>query len=102
MCWREKRGRASRDFLEEIGASLERSAARIENLLIDRDQPTAGSQSDRQERTLALTQRPCRNWPEDYRQVIVWPPRRWAPFNVIGERLQRSAGACRMLWPARD
>lgn len=92
----EKRDVRREVSLEEIGASLERSAVRIEQLLIDPHSPLS-SQSDRQDRLLALSIA-MSALPEDYRRVLVWRHLDGISFNVIGERLERSAGACRMLW----
>ncbi|MDA0659522.1 MAG: sigma-70 family RNA polymerase sigma factor, partial [Planctomycetota bacterium] len=92
----EKRDVRREISLEEIGASLERSAIRIEQLLVDPHSP-ASSQSDRQDRLLALSVA-MSSLPDDYRRVLVWRHLDGISFNVIGERLDRSAGACRMLW----
>lgn len=92
----EKRDVRREISLEEIGASLERSAARIENLLVAPQAPLS-SQGDSQERTLALSAAMA-DLPADYRQVIVWRHVDGLPFNTIATRMGRSPGACRMLW----
>jgi RNA polymerase sigma-70 factor (ECF subfamily) len=36
--------------------------------------------------------------PEDYREVLILRHCEGLPFNDIGQRMERSSGAVRMLW----
>jgi RNA polymerase sigma-70 factor (ECF subfamily) len=92
----EKRDVHREVSMEEIGASLERSAARFQDIFVDQG-ATPGSAADRQERMLAVSAAMAK-LPEDYRQVVIWRHLEGLAFADIAERLGKSAGACRMVW----
>lgn len=92
----EKRDVHREVAMDEIGASLERSAARFHDLVAD-DGMSPSSHADRHERLLAVSAAMA-NLSEDHRQVMIWRHLDGLAFAEIATRLGRSAGACRMLW----
>ena len=92
----EKRDVYREVSIRDIGTSLERSAARIQDLFVDQG-ASPSSQADQRERLLAVSAALAK-LPDDYRDVIVLRHLEGLSFNTISERLQRSASACRMLW----
>jgi RNA polymerase sigma-70 factor (ECF subfamily) len=82
--------------MEEIGRRLEQSTVRLETLLAVEDNSPSGVASQREdELRLADT---LAQLPVDYREVIVLRHIEGLPFEEVGRRMQRSAGAVRMLW----
>lgn len=92
----EKRDIRREISIELVGNSLERSAARLKDLLVDKG-ASPSSDVARQERMLAVST-VIAALPDDYRRVIVWRHLESLSFNEISERMDRSPGACRMLW----
>lgn len=82
--------------IEALANSLEQSAARLESILPDPgESPSGNVQQFELEIKLAdkLAQLPA-----DYREVIVLRHIEALPFEEVGLRMERSAGAARMLW----
>jgi RNA polymerase sigma-70 factor, ECF subfamily len=82
--------------LEAMGDALDRSAARLESVLADRSN-SPSSNMHRQERTIILADA-LAELPPDYKTVLILRHCEGLPFNDIAGRMQRSAGAVRMLW----
>jgi RNA polymerase sigma-70 factor (ECF subfamily) len=61
------------------------------------DTPTPGANAARREQELALEEALAR-LPEDYRRAILWRHRENCSFEELGQRLERSPDAARMLW----
>jgi RNA polymerase sigma-70 factor (ECF subfamily) len=92
----EKRDVRREVSLEEIGRRLEQSTARLETLLAVEGESPSGCASRREDEirladTLALL-------PPDYRDVIVLRHIEGLAFEEVARRMDRSAGAVRMLW----
>ncbi len=82
--------------LEALASSLEQSTARLESILPDPGtSPSSIVQQFELEVVLAdkLTELPA-----DYRTVIVLRHIEALPFEQVAQRMERSAGATRMLW----
>ena len=77
-------------------AALERSAARLESVFVDRG-PSPSSRADRHERLVALANH-LAELPADYREVLVLRHCEGLAFKDIARQMGRSAGAVRMLW----
>lgn len=92
----EKRDMRREVSLERIDASIEQSAVRLEQVLQDPGS-SPSLRAQRQEREVALADQLAK-LPRDYREVIVLRHLSGLPFDQIGERMQRSTGAVRMLW----
>jgi RNA polymerase sigma-70 factor, ECF subfamily len=82
--------------LDAMGAALERSAARLESVLVDRGN-SPSSRINRDERTVLLANL-LAALPSDYRKVLVLRHCEGLPFKDIAQRMERSPGAVRMLW----
>jgi RNA polymerase sigma-70 factor (ECF subfamily) len=92
----EKRDVRREVSMEEIGRRLEQSTVRLETLLAAEDDSPSGCAVQREdELRLADT---LAQLPDDYRQVIVLRHIEGLPFDEVGRRMERSAGAVRMLW----
>jgi RNA polymerase sigma-70 factor (ECF subfamily) len=92
----EKRDVRREVSMEEIGRRLEQSTVRLETLLaVDQDSPSGCAVQRENELRLADT---LAQLPDDYREVIVLRHIEGLPFEEVGARMQRSAGAVRMLW----
>ncbi len=92
----EKRDVRREISLEEIRRRLEQSTVRLETLLaLEDDSPSEFAAQREDEIRLAdtLTQLPA-----DYREVIILRHIEGLPFDDVGRRMGRSAGAVRMLW----
>lgn len=92
----EKRDVRREVAIEEIGRRLEQSTVRLETLLAAEDNSPSGCAVQREDEirladTLAAL-------PDDYREVIVLRHIEGLPFEEVGRRMERSAGAVRMLW----
>jgi RNA polymerase sigma-70 factor, ECF subfamily len=82
--------------LDAMSKALELSAARLESVLAAQgDSPS--SNMHRQEHTIMLANL-LAELPPDYRNVLVLRHCEGLPFKDIGLRMERSAGAVRMLW----
>lgn len=82
--------------LDAIGASLDRSTARLEGVLADKG-PSPSSAAQRHEHVIMLANE-LADLPEDYRQVLMLRNLEGLSFLEVAERLERSQGAVRMLW----
>jgi RNA polymerase sigma-70 factor, ECF subfamily len=92
----EKRDVRREVSLEEIGRRLEQSTVRLETLLAVQAESPSGCASRREDEiriadTLAQL-------PSDYRDVIVLRNIEGLSFEEVAQRMERSAGAVRMLW----
>ena len=82
--------------LEQLGALVDRSSARMESLVAaTTSSPSASAQ--RQERATMLAEH-LSQLSEDHRQVIVLRHLEDLPFDEVGQRMGRTSGAVRMLW----
>ena len=82
--------------LDRIAAALERSTARLEAVLADQG---ASPSSSVQRREYAIVLADCLvELPPDYREVLVLRHLKGLRFSEVAERMDRSAGAARMLW----
>jgi RNA polymerase sigma-70 factor (ECF subfamily) len=92
----EKRDVRREVSLEEIGRRLEQSTVRLETLLaVQTDSPSGCVARREDELLLADT---LAQLPDDYRDVIVLRHIEGLPFEQVAARMERSAGAVRMLW----
>lgn len=82
--------------LEQLGASLERSTLRLGAVLAD-NLPSPSSNVQNQENLAALADA-LLDLPPDYRSVIVLRHLEGLPFADVAQRMERTAGATRMLW----
>ncbi len=92
---------AKRDVRREVSlnglkAAFDRSAARLEAALVDRGE-SPSSHVHRREHAVLLADR-LAELPPDYREVLVLRHFQDLPFEEVGRRMGRSAGAVRMLW----
>jgi RNA polymerase sigma-70 factor (ECF subfamily) len=82
--------------LEALARSLDQSTARLERFLPAPDMsPSNNIQQFEMEIKLADK---LADLPADYREVIVLRHIEALPFECVGRRMERSAGAARMLW----
>jgi RNA polymerase sigma-70 factor (ECF subfamily) len=82
--------------LSDIGASLERSTARLEAVLADHG-PTPSSHAQRHEQVILLADQ-LAELPESYREVLILRNVEGLSFKEVAEHMNRSHGAVRMLW----
>jgi RNA polymerase sigma-70 factor (ECF subfamily) len=82
--------------LDDMQAALERSAARLESVFVDRAS-SPGSRADRHEHAVTLANH-LAELPADYREVLVLRHCEGLAFKDIARQMGRSAGAVRMLW----
>jgi len=82
--------------LENLASNLEQSTARLEAMLPDQGTSPSGN-AQRHEMEIVLADY-LAELPADYRDVIVLRHLESLSFEVIGVRMDRSAGAARMLW----
>jgi RNA polymerase sigma-70 factor (ECF subfamily) len=82
--------------LDEVGAKLDRSTARLASVLAD-DAPSPGSVAQQHERAVILADE-LADLPPDYRDVLLWRNLEGLSFEEVAEHMQRSPGAVRMLW----
>lgn len=92
----EKRDVRREVSLERIGAAVQRSTERLSGVLVDR-QASPSSNADRREYAVILADQLAELAP-DHRQVLVLRHLEGLPFNQVAQRMERSAGAVRMLW----
>lgn len=92
----EKRTVRREVSLEAIATSLEQSTTRLDAILPDPGtSPSMNYQKHEQELELANV---VAELPADYREVIVLRHIEALPFEEVAKRMDRSAGAVRMLW----
>ncbi|MEQ8212240.1 MAG: sigma-70 family RNA polymerase sigma factor [Lacipirellulaceae bacterium] len=82
--------------VDRLGAALEKSTMRLEAILPDPGATPSVHMQRREMRSELADQLAA--LPEDYREVIVMRHLEGLPFEKIGQRMDRSAGAVRMLW----
>lgn len=82
--------------LEALANSLEQSTARLESILPDPGASPSG-RVQQFELELALADK-LAELPQDYREVIVLRHLESLPFEEVGRKMARTAGAARMLW----
>jgi len=92
----EKRDVRREVSLDEVGAKLERSTARLASVLAD-NAPSPSSRALQHERAVMLADE-LAELPPDYRQVLLLRNLEGMSFAEVAEHMQRSAGAVRMLW----
>lgn len=92
----EKRDARREVSLDEVGAELERSTARLGSVLAD-DAPSPGSRAQQHERAVLLADE-LAELPPDYRQVLLLRNIEGLPFAEVAQHMHRSPGAVRMLW----
>lgn len=92
----EKRDVRREISMEEMGASLERSTARLVAVLADGG-VSPSSDAQRHEHAIVLADE-LAELPADYREVIVLRHLESLPFSGVAERMGRTSGAARMLW----
>jgi RNA polymerase sigma-70 factor (ECF subfamily) len=92
----EKRDVRREVSLEEIGRRLEKSTVRLETLLAQQAESPSGHAARREDELLLADT--LAQLPEDYRDVIVLRHIEGLPFEEVALRMDRSAGAVRMLW----
>jgi len=95
---RRYRGTAKRDIDRErsIDQQLTQSAQRLRDVLVA-DGTSPSQRAERNENDLLLSQVLDR-LPEDYREVIILRNLQGLSYEEIAERMERNAGAVRMLW----
>ncbi|MDV6028780.1 MAG: sigma-70 family RNA polymerase sigma factor [Phycisphaera sp. RhM] len=92
----EKRDVRREVSIDDIGATLERSTARLVAIIADRGQsPSADAQNH--EASLLLADA-LAELPDDYREVILLRHIEGLAFPEVAARMERTAGAVRMLW----
>ncbi len=82
--------------LDGMQAALERSAARLESVFVNRAS-SPSSRADRHEHVVALANHMA-ELPADYREVLVLRHCEGLAFKDIARQMGRSTGAVRMLW----
>lgn len=92
----EKRDVRREVSLEEIGRRLEQSTARLESFLAGTGESPSGYATRREDELMLANT--LAKLPGDYRDVIVLRHIEGLPFEEVGARMDRSAGAVRMLW----
>jgi RNA polymerase sigma-70 factor, ECF subfamily len=92
----EKRDVRREVSLDEIGAKLERSTARLASVLAD-DAASPSSCAEDHERAVMLADE-LAELPPHYRQVLLLRNLEGMSFGEVAEHMERSPGAVRMLW----
>jgi RNA polymerase sigma-70 factor (ECF subfamily) len=92
----EKRDVRREVSLEEIGRRLEKSTVRLETFLAEQAESPSGCAVRREDEILLADK--LATMPADYRDVIVLRHIEGLPFEEVATRMDRSAGAVRMLW----
>src|SRR3954451_7467035 len=92
----EKRDVRREVSLEEIGRRLEKSTVRLESFLAEQAESPSGHAARREDELLLADT--LAQMPTDYRDVIVLRHIEGLPFEEVAVRMDRSAGAVRMLW----
>src|SRR3954453_12334821 len=92
----EKRDVRREVSLEEIGRRLEKSTVRLESFLAEQAESPSGCAARREDEILLADT--LATLPADYRDVIILRHIEGLPFEEVAQRMDRSAGAVRMLW----
>ena len=92
----EKRDVRREVSLDEVGARLERSSARLASVLAD-DTASPSSCAEDHERAVMLADE-LAELPPNYRQVLLLRNLEGMSFAEVAEHMERSPGAVRMLW----
>jgi RNA polymerase sigma-70 factor (ECF subfamily) len=92
----EKRDIRREVSLEEIGRRLEKSTVRLETLLAEQAESPSGCAARREDEILLADT--LATMPDDYRDVIMLRHIEGLSFDEVALRMDRSAGAVRMLW----
>jgi RNA polymerase sigma-70 factor (ECF subfamily) len=92
----EKRDVRREISMDEIGRRLEQSTMRLENFLVQASESPSGH-AVRNENEILLADA-LAALPEDYREILVLRHIEGLPFEEVAKRMDRSAGAVRMLW----
>jgi RNA polymerase sigma-70 factor (ECF subfamily) len=82
--------------IEQMSASLDRSVVNFGQILADRG-PSPSAASRKRERSVAFADQLAKLRP-DYRDVLILRNLQGLSFDEIAERMDRKAGAVRMLW----
>ena len=82
--------------LENLASSLEQSTAKLEAMLPDPGTSPSGN-AQRHEMEIVLADH-LAELPVDYRDAIVLRHIEGLSFEKVGQRMERTAGAARMLW----
>ncbi len=82
--------------VEQVGATLDRSACNFTQMLADRG-PSPSAPMQQRERAVALADQLSR-LPPQYRDVIVLRNLQGLSFDEVAERMDRKPGTVRMLW----
>lgn len=83
-------------YIHQLNASIEHSSSRFEHVLVA-PLESPSSELGRHERMRMLADA-IAELPAEHRQVIILRHIEGLPFSEIAEQLERSSGACRMLW----
>lgn len=92
----EKRDVRREVSMDDVGATLQRSTARLAAILADHAQ-SPSSDAQKHESGLLLADE-LESLPEDYRTVILLRHVEGLAFSDVATQMNRSAGAVRMLW----
>ncbi|QEF97143.1 ECF RNA polymerase sigma-E factor [Stieleria maiorica] len=92
----EKRDIRREISLDDVGATLERSTARLVAIIADPGL-TPSTDAQNHEASLLLADE-LAELPDDYREVILLRHIEGLAFPEVAARMERSAGAVRMLW----
>ncbi len=92
----EKRDVRREVSIDEIGRRLEQSTMRLETILVQPAESPSGC-AVRNENEILLADALAK-LPADYRDVLVLRHIEDLPFEEVARRMERSAGAVRMLW----
>lgn len=92
----EKRDVRREVSIQAIGRGLDQSATRLEELLAGRNETPSECAVRHEHETLVADA--LAELPTDYRDVIVLRQIEGLPFEEVAQRMERSAGAVRMLW----
>ncbi len=82
--------------VEQVGATLDRSACNFTQMLADRG-PSPSAPLQQRERAVALADQLSR-LPPQYRDVIVLRNLQGLSFDEVADRMDRKPGTVRMLW----
>jgi len=82
--------------VEQVGATLDRSACNFTHMLADRG-PSPSAPMQQRERAVALADQLAR-LPPPYRDVIVLRNLQGLSFEEVADRMDRKPGTVRMLW----
>ena len=82
--------------VEQVGATLDRSACNFAQMLADRG-PSPSASMQHRERAVALADQLSR-LPSQYRDVIVLRNLQGLSFEEVADRMDRKPGTVRMLW----